>query len=126
MREVGFKEIKERKEKAPKGRPKKISVFSKKSLLYSRRFENQCSTYEKVLPYAPADVDQLTWWKIHQVFFGVAGNGKGRLQKKIVLFSRVLTLREEIKTIKTFQFGHCPNLGGGVYPCPNFFATFFY
>ena len=66
MGEFGSKEIKERKEKAPKGRPKKISVFSKKSLLFSRRFENQCSTYEKVLPYAPADVDQLTWWKIHQ------------------------------------------------------------
>ena len=35
-------------------------------------------------------------------------------------------LRDECRTKKTFQFGHCPNLGGGVYPCPNFFAPFFY
>merc|ERR1711983_751545 len=48
------------------GRPKKSSIFSKKSSIYSRRFQNECSTYEKVLPYAPADVDQLAWWKIHQ------------------------------------------------------------
>ena len=25
---------------------------------------------------------------------------------------------------KTFSFGHCPNDGGGVYPCPNFLALF--
>ena len=60
------KQMQERKEKAPKGRPKKSSVFSTKSSHLSRRFQNECSTYEKVLPYAPADVDQLTWWKIHQ------------------------------------------------------------
>ena len=58
--------MKERKEKPKAGRPKKSSIFSKKSSIYSRRFQNECSTYEKVLPYAPADVDQLTWWKIHQ------------------------------------------------------------
>ena len=61
MGEVRSKEIKECKEKAPKGRPKKISVF-----ILNEIFENQCSTFEKVLPYAPADIDQLTWWKIHQ------------------------------------------------------------
>ena len=33
-------------------------------------------------------------------------------------------LREEIKEKKTFSFGHCPNGGGGVYPCPNFLALF--
>ena len=33
-------------------------------------------------------------------------------------------VREDIKTKNTLQFGHCPNLGGGVYPCPNFFDTF--
>ena len=33
-------------------------------------------------------------------------------------------LREDIKTKNTLQFGHCPNVGGGVYPCPNFFDTF--
>ena len=62
------KQMKERKEKplAKQGRPKKSSIFSKQSLIYSRRFQNECSTYEKVLPYAPADVDQLAWWKIHQ------------------------------------------------------------
>ena len=25
---------------------------------------------------------------------------------------------------KTFSFGHCPNKGGGVYPCPIFLALF--
>ena len=60
------KQMQERKEKAPKGRPKKSSVFSTKSSHLSRRFQNECSTYEKVLPYAPSDVEQLTWWKIHQ------------------------------------------------------------
>ena len=25
---------------------------------------------------------------------------------------------------KPFSFGHCPNNGGGVYPCPNFLALF--
>ena len=33
-------------------------------------------------------------------------------------------LREDIKKKNTLQFGHCPNVGGGVYPCPNFFDTF--
>ena len=33
-------------------------------------------------------------------------------------------IREDIKIKNTLQFGHCPNLGGGVYPCPNFFDTF--
>merc|ERR1712055_945561 len=27
---------------------------------------------------------------------------------------------------KRFSFGHCPNDGGGVYPCPDFLAPFFY
>ena len=27
---------------------------------------------------------------------------------------------------KTFSFGHCPNKGGGVYPCPDFLAPFVY
>ena len=26
---------------------------------------------------------------------------------------------------KTFSFGHCPNEGRGVYPCPDFLAPFF-
>ena len=26
---------------------------------------------------------------------------------------------------KTFSGGHCPNKGGGVYPCPDFWAPFF-
>ena len=61
------KQMQERKEKATKGpRPKKSAVFSTKSSHLSRRFQNECSTYEKVLPYAPSDVDQLMWWKIHQ------------------------------------------------------------
>ena len=33
-------------------------------------------------------------------------------------------LREDINRKKTFSFGHCPNEGGGVYPCPNFLALF--
>ena len=33
-------------------------------------------------------------------------------------------LREDLNLKKTFSFGHCPNKGGGVYPCPNFFALF--
>ena len=37
-----------------------------------------------------------------------------------------INIREDIKTKKTFQFGHCPSVGGGgVYPCPNFLDTFF-
>ena len=32
----------------------------------------------------------------------------------------ILNLREDIKTKNTFQFGHCPNLGGGL-PLPEFF-----
>ena len=34
-------------------------------------------------------------------------------------------LRDECNTKKTFQFGHCPNWGGGL-PLPEFFAPFFY
>ena len=34
-------------------------------------------------------------------------------------------LRDESKTKKMFQFGHCPNWGGGL-PLPEFFAPFFY
>ena len=34
-------------------------------------------------------------------------------------------VREDINEKKTFSFGHCPNEGGGVYPCPNLLALFF-
>ena len=34
------------------------------------------------------------------------------------------SLREGLNEKKTFSFGHCPNDGGGVYPCPNFLALF--
>ena len=59
-------QMKEQKEKAPRGRPKKSSVFSNQSSNLTKRFENECSTYEKVIPDAPSDVDQLSWWKHHQ------------------------------------------------------------
>ena len=32
--------------------------------------------------------------------------------------------REGLNEKKTFSFGHCPNEGGGAYPCPNFLALF--
>ena len=32
--------------------------------------------------------------------------------------------REGVNGKKMFSFGHCPNDGGGVYPCPNFLALF--
>ena len=48
-------------------------------------------------------------------------NGKGGGASPI----HILYIWEDIKTKKMFQFGHCLNLGGG-YPCPNFFAPFFY
>ena len=37
----------------------------------------------------------------------------------------ISSLREDIKRKKMFSFGHCPNEGGGVYPCPkeNVFFT---
>ena len=56
----------ERKTKAPTGRPKKSSVFSNRGSHFSKRFSNKCETYEKVLPFAPSQVDQLQWWKIHE------------------------------------------------------------
>ena len=56
----------ERKTNAPKGRPKKSSVFSNRGSHFSKRFSNECDTYEKVLPFAPSQVDQLQWWKIHE------------------------------------------------------------
>ena len=34
------------------------------------------------------------------------------------------SLREGLNEKKTFSFGHCPNEGGGVYPCPIFFDPF--
>ena len=34
-------------------------------------------------------------------------------------------LREDIKTKNTLQFGHCPNVGGGGLPLPEFFWHFF-
>ena len=33
-------------------------------------------------------------------------------------------LREGVNGKKMFSFGHCPNDGGGVYPCPIFLALF--
>ena len=56
----------ESKTNAPKGRPKKSSVFSNRGSNFSKRFSNECDTYEKVLPFAPSPVDQLQWWKIHE------------------------------------------------------------
>ena len=40
--------------------------------------------------------------------------------------SEYLKAKEKGKTSmkKTFSFGHGPNEGGGVYPCPNFLALF--
>ena len=35
-----------------------------------------------------------------------------------------VTIRDECKTKKTFQFGHCPNWGGGL-PLPEFFCALF-
>ena len=37
----------------------------------------------------------------------------------------IQNIREDLQK-KKFSFGHCPNKGGGVYPCPNFLAPFFY
>ena len=39
---------------------------------------------------------------------------------------QIYLVREGVNGKKTFSFGHCPNKGGGVYPCPNFLAPFFY
>ena len=38
---------------------------------------------------------------------------------------RVKHVREGVNGKKTFSYGHRPNDGGGVYPCPNFLALFF-
>ena len=59
-------QMREQKEKALRGRPKKSSVFSSQSSNVMRRFQNECSTYEKVIPDAPSDTDLLNWWKNHQ------------------------------------------------------------
>ena len=42
---------------------------------------------------------------------------------KMHFFQRV-PVREGVNGKKTFSFGHCPNKGRGVYPCPNFLALF--
>ena len=39
--------------------------------------------------------------------------------------TNVMSIRDDIRTKKTFQFGHCPNLGGGL-PLPEFFCALFY
>ena len=36
----------------------------------------------------------------------------------------IADIREGVNGKKTFSFGHCPNDGGGVYPCLNFLALF--
>ena len=32
--------------------------------------------------------------------------------------------KERDQQEKNFSFGHCPNYGGGVYPCPDFWPPF--
>ena len=59
-------EYDKRKTNATRGRPKKSSVFSNRGSHFSKRFSNECETYEKVLPFAPSQVDQLQWWKNHE------------------------------------------------------------
>ena len=49
------------------------------------------------------------WVPTRSFHGGVNKSTKGRHQQK-----------------KTFSFGRCPNKGGGVYPCPEFLAPFFY
>ena len=44
------------------------------------------------------------------------------LQVKVKIKDNRYKGRHQLK--KTFSFGHCPNDGGGVYPCPNFLALF--
>ena len=39
-------------------------------------------------------------------------------------WSQASYIREDINEKKMFCFGHCPNEGGGVYPCPNFWPFF--
>ena len=38
---------------------------------------------------------------------------------------QIQCVRDESKTKKTFQFGHCQNLGGGGLPLPEFFCALF-
>ena len=37
-----------------------------------------------------------------------------------------LKIRDDVRTKKNVSIRALPELGGGVYPCPNFFAPFFY
>lgn len=47
---------------------------------------------------------------------------KTKIANGIFEFHSPSTVREGLNEKKTFSFGHCPNKGGGVYPCPNFFG----
>ena len=46
------------------------------------------------------------------------------LWPQILTAKLISSLREGLNWKKAFSFGHCPNDGGGVYPCPNFLALF--
>ena len=39
-------------------------------------------------------------------------------------FAIFWSFREGLNSKKMFSFRHCPNKGGGVYPCPNFLTLF--
>ena len=45
-------------------------------------------------------------------------------QKNVSFYVECMYVRDECKTKKTFQFGHCPNWGGGL-PLPEFFCALF-
>ena len=43
-----------------------------------------------------------------------------------IVDSKMIDVREDICSKKTFSFGHCPNVGGGGLPMPEFFGPFFH
>ena len=52
-----------------------------------------------------------------------APNGR-QIAANFLEHPRIADIREDINEKQSFSFRHCPNEGGGVYPCPKFLALF--
>ena len=50
--------------------------------------------------------------------------GEEKLKSRHIWMNKSLLGKASMEKKKTFSFGHCPNNGGGFYPCPNFLALF--
>ena len=79
-----------------------FNLYDAWSVAETHIYEKSLGTFHTLTKNAPHMFVSIY---IHKYF---SHQGRGQLKKK------------------TFSFGHCPNKGGGIYPCPDFWPPFLF